>query len=351
MTIVSDYTVTTQWAGVRCRRGAAIWGLSGGLLAVVIGCACASATSCSENGSPPRPPSTESLNSGEYPSAASIDKTEAETSTETGPSYSETGQPGYYRARINQTLGDVLAGPHSEMVAGYQRVLEAFDVDPILAARAALELAEIAAAQRQRRVALDLIARAAVLGASDPELIDRASQLRHRLAAVSAKDIEVRGPPAGTALAESSEQAKQEFAQAETLLAVYLKRRPSSRLEEVQTSVRNKRGALETAVRAYRKVIALGEPVATAAAEFRIASLYYDLSLSLTSELTREMLPAEAQKFRAFLRKLATNNRRAARAGYHRSLDAAHMAGAGAKRWRKAAQLGLTSVNDLLGSG
>ena len=274
-------------------------------------------------------------------------QTEAEVDA---PQGAVGSRPGYYSARINQTLGGS-HGAHSQMVSAYQRVLDAYDVDPLLAARAALELAEIAAAQRRRRVALDLIARASALGASDRELVDRASRLRRRLAEVSAGDIEVRGPPAKTLLAESSEEAASLFAKAEDLLATYLRRRPSSRLEEVKTSVRAKRAALEAAARAYRQIIVLDESVATAAAEFRIAAMYYDLSLSLTHELTREMVPAEAQKFRSFLRGIATSNRRTARAGYRRSLKAAQKAGAGAKRWRDAAALGLVSVEDLLGGG
>lgn len=250
----------------------------------------------------------------------------------------------YYTARLAETLRGL-----SHARGGYRDVLEASDVDPVLAARAALELAEHAAAERRRRVALELIARASALGAGNAEITARASRLHSRLASVSARDIEVRGPPAGTELEGVSATASALFAEAEELLATYLRRRPSPRLENVMSSVRGKRGALEAAERVYKQVVALDEYAATAAAEFRIASMYYDLSLSLTADLTREMEPAAAQKFKVSLRSMATTNRRRARSAYRRALEAAFADESGsAARWRQAAALGLTSVEDLL---
>ncbi len=269
-----------------------------------------------------------------------------EAALEVAPTAAASGPAVYFRARIEETL----SGPSDASARAFQRVLDDA-VDPVIAARAALELAELAAARRRRRVALELIARASALGASDRDVIDRASQLRGRLAAVSAEDIEVRGPPAGAPLENVSVRAAESFARGEELLAVYLRRRPSSRLEEAMASVRAKRSALETAVRAYQKVVELDEPVAVLASEFRIASMYYDLSLSLTSDLTREMLPSEAAKFRSTLRSIARSNRRQARDAYRRALRAAPAAGESGARWREAAKLGLTSVEDLLRGG
>ena len=254
----------------------------------------------------------------------------------------------YFRARLEQTL----RGHSDRTWKAYRYVLEAYDVDPVLAARSALELATRAASRRQWRIAFDLIARGAALGIRTPDVTDRASRLRSEFVSEAADDIEVRGPPANAELIGVSETAAARFAKAEALLASYLERRPSARLEEVKSSVRAKRLALEAAERAYRQVISLGEPTATAAAEFRIASMYYDLSLSLTYDLTREMLSAEARKFRASLRSMAIADRRRARAAYRRALDAATRADAAAvESWREAAVLGLTSVEDLLRGG
>lgn len=254
----------------------------------------------------------------------------------------------YFRARLEQTL----RGHSAKTWQRYRYVLEAYDVDPVLAARSALELATRAAAGRQWRIAFDLIARAAALGVRALDVTDRASRLRSRFVSQAADDIEVRGPPANARLSEVSERAATLFARAEGLLAAYFQRRPSSRLEEVKSSVRAKRSALESAERAYRQVIELGEPTASAAAEFRIASMYYDMSLSLTYDLTREMVPDEARKFRARLRVSVINDRRRARASYRRALEAAASANTKeVERWREAAVLGLTSVEDLLRGG
>jgi hypothetical protein len=264
------------------------------------------------------------------------------------PAPSASVESRYFSARLEQRLRG-----HSEATwQKYRYVLEAYDVDPVLAARSALELASRAAARRQWRIAFDLIARGAALGIRALDVTDRASRLRSEFVSDAADDIEVRGPPANARLRGVSDNAAARFARAESLLAAYLRRRPSARLEEVKSSVRSKRAALEVAERAYQKVIELGEPTATAAAEFRIASMYYDLSLSLTYDLTREMLRDEARKFRATLRAMAIADRRRARSAYRHALEAAAAANTEeVARWREAAVLGLTSVEDLLRGG
>lgn len=292
------------------------------------------------------------------PVAGCRDEAPVETTELTGPAPPQAGatesapaasvEARYFAARLEQTLRG-----HSERTWGkYRYVLEAYDVDPVLAARSALELATRASARRQWRIAFDLIARAAALGVRALDVTDRASRLRSRFVSRAADDIEVRGPPANARLSGVSDKAADRFARAEELLATYLQRRPSPRLEEVKSSVRGKRAALEAAERAYRAVIELGEPTATAAAEFRIASMYYDLSLSLTYDLTREMVSDEARKFRAQLRVMVLADRRRARASYRRALEAGIAASTKeVERWREAAVLGLTSVEDLLRGG
>lgn len=289
--------------------------------------------------------------------ACGVDEAPVKTTELSAPTAAEVEEPPvsvsvearYFTARLEQTLRG-----HAEPTwQRYRYVLEAYDVDPVLAARSALELATQAASRRQWRIAFDLIARAAALGIRALDVTDRASRLRSEFVSEAADDIEVRGPAANAELAGVNKRVSTRFARAEALLAAYLRRRPSSRLEEVKSSVRAKRSALESAERSYNQVIALGEPTASCAAEFRIASMYYDLSLSLaTYDLTREMLRDEARKFRARLRAMAIADRRRARASYRRAIEAAASASSKeVERWREAAVLGLTSVEDLLRGG
>lgn len=114
--------------------------------------------------------------------------------------------------------------------------------------------------------------------------------------------------------------------------------------------MRSKRHALDAAVRAYKRVIALAEPVATVAAEFRIASIYYDLALALTFDLPPELEESVASELRQSLRAQAVADRNRARAAYLRCLEAGRdgRAGATATIWLEAAELGLRSIEDLL---
>jgi hypothetical protein len=245
---------------------------------------------------------------------------------------------------------EVLRGDLVATRTAYRAVLDQGEGDGALVARAALRLAEMEAAAGRRHVAIDLTARAAALGRKDPLLLDWARRLQSRLAAVRAQDIEVRGPPAGTALTGVSPAAASLFAHAEELLAAYHRRPVRARLEDLNASLRAKRAAMEEAVRAYRQVVALSEPAATAAAEFRIAGLYYDLSLSTTFDLPGELEVSVASRLRQSLRSQAVADRKKARAGYLLSLEAARGGGAAARPWGEAASLGLRSVEDLLGT-
>jgi len=270
------------------------------------------------------------------------------------PKRSDTGAGAYYQAYLDETLRGDFGGARS----AYRRVLDNPATDQELAARAALRLAEYEASpgpQRRRHIALDLVARAASLGRGQRELLQWAQRLQKQIAAVRVEDIEVRGPPAGTALEGVSGQAADLFGRAETLLAVYHRRRLRPRLEDLRASERNKRNALEAAVRAYRQVVATGEAAAVVAAEFRIASLYYDLSLSLTFDLPPELDPSAAAadaltRWRQSVRTKALADRNNARRAYLRALEAGRdgRSGPAGAVWLEAAELGLRSVEDLL---
>ena len=262
------------------------------------------------------------------------------------PRRGDTAASAYYRAYFDETLRGEFNGARSE----YRRVLDSPSAAPEMAARAALRLAEYEASYGRRHIALDLVARAAALGRDQRDLLQWAQRVQRRIAAVRVEDIEVRGPPAGTALEGASKPAAELFARAEALLAAYHGRRLRPRLEDLRAGVRSKRAALESAVRAYRQVVALGEPAAAVAAEFRIASLYYDLALSLTFDLPPELDSGAATQWRQQLRTKALADRNNARKAYLRALEAGRegRAGAAGAVWLEAAELGLRSVEDLL---
>ena len=277
------------------------------------------------------------------PPAPAVQAREADSR---GAKRSDTGAGAYYQAYLDE----ILRGDFKGSRAAYRRVLDSPTTEPEVAARAALRLAEHEASYGRRHIALDLVARAAALGRDQRDLLQWAQRVQRRIAAVTVDDIEVRGPPAGTVLEGVSKQAAELFERAETLLAAYHRRRPRPRLVDLQASVRGKRAALESAVRAYRQVVALGEPTAVVAAEFRIASLYYDLALSLTFDLPPELDSSAATQLRQQLRTKALADRNNARRAYLRALEAGRdgRSGAAGAVWLEAAELGLRSVEDLL---
>ncbi|HLU64884.1 MAG TPA: hypothetical protein VKZ63_01330 [Kofleriaceae bacterium] len=278
--------------------------------------------------------------------AAAAEDPAADADPAADPAADSGGTGAYYRAYLDE----VLRGDFAAAREAYRRVVDHERASPELAARAALRLAEYEADRGRRHIALDLVARAAALGRGQRDLLVWAERLQRRLAAVRAQDIEVRGPPAGTALVGVSPAAAEQFARAEQLLSAYHGRRLRPRLEDLRAGIRAKRAALDAAVRAYRQVVSLGEPTAVVAAEFRIASLYYDLSLSLTFDLPPELEPSAATRLRQSLRAQALADRDRARAAYLRALEAGRdgRAGPGGAVWVEAAELGLRSVEDLL---
>jgi hypothetical protein len=318
--------MTSRRTDSRCRRSA------GALLLVLLVLGCQDGSS-----SNPAPGS----DSGTGPGSP-----EPRSGSGSGADLGSADHTTYYRAYLDETLrGDFAAARDA-----YHRVVDDRNANPEIAARAALRLAEYEADLGRRHIALDLVARAAALGRDQRDLLHWAERLQKRLAAVRKQDIEVRGPRVGTALEGVSAEAVAEFARAETLLAAYHARRLRPRLEDLRAGVRSKRGALEAAARAYRQVVALGEPAAVIAAEFRIASLYYDLALSLTFDLPPELEPSAAAEWRQTLRARALADRDRARAAYLRALEAGRdgRGGVAGQVWYEAAELGLRSVEDLL---
>ncbi len=248
-------------------------------------------------------------------------------------------------------FAETLRGDLPEARAAYEEVIaEAGSTEPELAARAALRLADLEMLAGNRREAVELVARASVLGRTNAAIVERADRMQTFLASLRSKGSEVRGPPAGTKLNGVEPALAEEFAKAEQLLAAYHTIELRPRLEGLRAAIRAKEHAMDLAERAYRQVIADGPPQAVLAAEFRIASLQHDLALSLMFDLPPELEAAEAAKLRRSLRGRAITYLRRASTGYRHSLDAAEQlqADAATERWRVAAERGLRSVDDLL---
>jgi tetratricopeptide (TPR) repeat protein len=181
----------------------------------------------------------------------------------------------YYDAYLAETLGRV-----DDAQAGYEAIVAA-DHTPdegIVVARAALRLARFAAVEEKRQRALDLLGQASILGGDDAQISDGVDRLRLQLT-THGEDLGIRGPAANTSLEGVSAEATRRFRAAEALLYPYLKLGVRKFAGTFDEDLATKQGRLEVAVHAYRQVIELNEPVATAAAEFRIASLYHDAGL------------------------------------------------------------------------
>jgi len=264
----------------------------------------------------------------------------------TKPGTASVSERRYYEGYLSETLH----GDFATARAAYRDVITAAGkTSPDLAARAALRLASLESLAGRRREAVELVARASVLGRKVPAIVERADRMQAHLASIRSRGSEVKGPPAGAVLAGVSSEANLRFARAEKLLSRYHRMQLQPRLEALRASVGAKEHAMEKAVRSYRQVVALTEPGATAPAEFRIASLRQDLALSLMFDLPPELEPRAAARLRRSLRANALSNLRRARTAYRHSLAAAAKMRTGEARWRLAAESGLRSVEDLLG--
>lgn len=247
-------------------------------------------------------------------------------------------------------LAEVVRGDIDGARAIYLEVMtEASQSEPTLAARAALRLAELEARAGSRGEALELVARAMAIGGRDPDIVQWVDRLQLRLEPGAARR-QVRGPPLGTTPAGVTEPTAEAFQRAERLSESYYRVSTPPRVEDLWAGVRVRERAAEAAVAAYEVVVQRGEPMATAAASLRIATVYHDLAIVLAFFLPPE-LEGEAreasqqrltQKARVYLRK--------AERAYERCITAAPH-DVEAERWQRAAQLGLESARDLLRGG
>jgi hypothetical protein len=265
--------------------------------------------------------------------------------------------PAFGDAVLAELTGDEVAAK-----AGFERVLGAADAPTVLAARAALHLAQIEARAGRDRHALDLVVRAAALAPSDEVVAEGVAQLRADAVAASGAG-NIRGPKLGTLLPGVSAEAADAFAAAERGLASVhkLRRRPSPLagyrwwqylssdapiFEKLSSSIRAKEDATESVAAKYRAVAEHGG-LALVAAHYRAGSLYHDLALGLLFELPPELDPAVAAGLRRTLRARALAYIKRAVAEYRTCLAAPPPTDG--ELWRLNAETDLHAAQDVLG--
>ncbi|HEY0479803.1 MAG TPA: hypothetical protein VGD37_19925 [Kofleriaceae bacterium] len=238
-----------------------------------------------------------------------------------------------------------LTGDLAAARAGFERVLDASDAPPAIAARAALHLARLESRAGKSRHALELVARASALAPSDVAISEGVAELQADVVAAAGTG-DLRGPRLGTPLPGVEPRVAEAFAAAERVLARVHKLRPRPVLEALSSSIRVKEDATEDAVARYRAVAEHGG-LAQIAASYRAGSLYHDLALGLLSELPPELDPAVAAGLRRTLRGRAIADLKKAVAEYRSTLAAPKLPDD--ELWRLAAETDLRGARDLLG--
>jgi hypothetical protein len=233
-----------------------------------------------------------------------------------------------------------LTGDAATARAQLARVLDATDVPPAFAARAALRLAQLEARAGHTERARDLSVRAQALAPADGEIEAGAADIRADIVAMASSG-EIRGPALGTALPGVEPALAEAFTRAERALARVHGMRPRQRLE-----VWEKEDATEDAVTRYRAIAEHGG-LAALAADYRIGSLYHDLAVGLRFELPPGLTENAASELRLTLRTRALAYLRRAETAYQECL--ALPPSADGEIWRLAAETSLRAARDLLG--
>jgi hypothetical protein len=188
-----------------------------------------------------------------------------------------------------------LEGDESAARGDFERVLGAPDAPPLLAARAALHLAQLEVRAGKSRHALDLVARATTLAPGDAQVAEGVAQVEADVVAASGAG-DIRGPKLGTALPGVDGKVADAFAAADRALVRVHAIRPRQRID-----VWAKEDATEDVAARYRKIAEAGG-LAKIAADYRIGSLYHDLALGLLFELPPGLEPSVAAELRRTLR-------------------------------------------------
>jgi hypothetical protein len=233
-----------------------------------------------------------------------------------------------------------LEGDDAAARAGFERVLAAPDAPPLLAARAALHLAQYETRAGKSRHALDLVARATTLAPGDAAIAEGVAQVEADVVAASGAG-DIRGPKLGTPLPGVDPKVADAFAAADRALVQVHAIRPRQRLD-----VWAKEDATEDVAARYRKVAEAGG-LAKIAADYRIGSLYHDLALGLLFELPSGLAPSVAGELRRTLRTRALAYLKRAVASYQECLAAPKSPDA--ELWQLAAETDLRNARDVLG--
>jgi hypothetical protein len=242
--------------------------------------------------------------------------------------------PTYSAALVAELQGDEAAAR-----AGFERVLAAPDAPPLIAARAALHLAQFETRAGKSRHALDLVARATTLAPGDAAIAEGVAQVDADVVAASgAGDIQ---PKLGTPLPGVDPKVADAFAAADRALVRVHAIRPRQRLD-----VWAKEDATEDVAARYRKVADAGG-LAAIAADYRIGWLYHDLALGLLFEVPSGLAPSVAGELRRTLRTRALAYLKRAVASYQDCLAAPKSSDA--ELWQLAAETDLRNARDVLG--
>ena len=222
----------------------------------------------------------------------------------------------------------------------FERVLAAPDAPPLLAARAAIHLAQLDVRAGESRRALDLVARATTLAPGDTQIAEGVAQVEADVVAASGAS-DIRGPKLDKPLPGADPKVADAFVKADRALVQVHAIRPRQRLD-----VWAKEDATEDVAARYRKIAEAGG-VAKIAADYRIGSLYHDLALGLLFELPPGLEPSVAAELRRTLRTRALAYLKRAVASYQECLAAPKSPEA--ELWQLAAETQLRNARDVLG--
>lgn len=241
---------------------------------------------------------------------------------------------------LAELMGDAAAAR-----AAFDRVLASSETPPLVAARAALHLAQLMSREGNRRDAMDLVARAEAFAPNDPEISRGVKQLRGDLVSAAGTG-EVRGPRPMTPLPGIQAVVADAFLEAEKRLVAVHRIRVRPVFTSLYGSLVMKENATDSLVAKYRAVAEHGG-LAEIAARYRAGSLYHDFATSLfVVVLPPELGDTEQAQARERYRARAWANLERAAAEYRASL--AVPATPDAELWRLAAETELRRATALL---